>query len=151
VKHSFFFLHLEKENCPPGTILGPKARCRRRSLFDTSVAGESTGRQRGKLARANATSESAGIAYACRAEGPSPSVAKRPLTLPCESLQASLPVVDNNQKVVGAPLPVVGEKFSKIWPKFAKFSKIFEQKIELCSIFRKMLHFGKIPKNFGQN
>jgi hypothetical protein len=59
-------------------------------------------------------------------------------------------VVDNNRKIVGA-LFVVGEKFSKILVKFAKFSEIFEQKIELCSIFRKMLHFGKIPKNFGQN
>ena len=44
-------------------------------------------------------------------------------------LQASLPIVDNNRKVVGA-LSVVGEKFSKIlaefWQKIAKISEIFE-------------------------
>jgi hypothetical protein len=61
-----------------------------------------------------------------------------------------MPVVDNNRKVVGA-LSVVGEKFSTILVKFAKFSGIFEQQIELCSIFRKMLHFGKIPKKIDHN
>ena len=36
--------------------------------------------------------------------------------------------------------------------KFAKFSEVFEQKMELCSIFRKMLHsaFWEIPKKIGQ-
>jgi hypothetical protein len=40
---------------------------------------------------------------------------------------------------------------AKFWPKFAKFSKKNEQKIKLCSIFRKMLHFGKIPKKIDHN
>merc|ERR550514_2349345 len=39
-------------------------------------------------------------------------------------------VVDNNRKVVGA-LSVVGEKFSKILVKFATFSAILNEKIEL--------------------
>ena len=64
-------------------------------------------------------------------------------------LQASLPVVDNNRKVVGA-LAVVGEKLSK---HLAKISEMFEQKIKLkvCSIFSKMLYFGKIPTMFGED
>ena len=60
-------------------------------------------------------------------------------------LPAPLPVVDNNRKVIGA-LSVVREKCSNILAKlFAKISEIFEQKVE------QMLHFGKIPKHFGQN
>ena len=48
------------------------------------------------------------------------------LTYPSSSnLQASLPVVDNNQKIVGA-LSVVGEKSSKILANFCKISEIFE-------------------------
>ena len=46
-------------------------------------------------------------------------------------VQAPLPVVDNNRKVVGA-LSVVGEKFSKNLANFEKFSDIFEQKGALC-------------------
>ena len=43
-------------------------------------------------------------------------------------VQGSLPVVDNNRKVVGA-LSVVEEKFSKVLANFANFSQIFEQKV----------------------
>ena len=59
-------------------------------------------------------------------------------------LQASLPVVDNNRKVVGA-LSVVGEKFSKI---LAKNCKIFRDFLTKKMSFAKMLHFGENPENF---
>ena len=51
------------------------------------------------------------------------------------SLQASLPVVDNNRKVVGA-LSDVGKKFSKSLADFSKnlqnFQRFLNKKIELC-------------------
>ena len=59
-------------------------------------------------------------------------------------LQVSLPVVDNNRKIVGA-LSVVGEKFSKILARFAKISEIFEKNRKR----EKSLHFWKIPKKFN--
>ena len=43
-------------------------------------------------------------------------------------LQVSLPVVDNNRKVVGA-LSVVGEKFSKFWKKLQKLQRFLNKKL----------------------
>ena len=64
--------------------------------------------------------------------------------------QASLPVVDNNRKVVGA-LSVVGEKFSKnLANNFAElnFSEIFEQKISKNLALLKSCILGKIHFSF---
>ena len=60
-------------------------------------------------------------------------------------LQASLPVVDNNRKVVGA-LSVVGEKFSKILAKFVIFSDILNTKFGFVQFSEKCCILGKSRK-----